>query len=130
MARRKTTPLKPEPEITTDADAKEMTSEEEIAPWWSEERDKDLRDFVMKEGNDILQGAVSSMVKKFRAMNWVLEGPEGDEDDPQPGSVRYHQPILAESEFGEGWSTLLAGLRCWARFCTTTTPRTKGPLSS
>jgi hypothetical protein len=83
------------------------SSEEEIAPWWSEERDKDLRDFVLKEGNDILQGAVSSMVKKFRAMNWVLEGPEGDEDDPLPGTVRYHQPILAESEFGDGWSTLL-----------------------
>jgi len=83
------------------------SSEEEVAPWWSEERDKDLRDFVMKEGNDILQGAVSSMIKKFRAMNWVLEGPEGSEEDPQPGSVRYHQPILAESEFGDGWSTLL-----------------------
>jgi len=50
------------------------SSEEEVAPWWSEERDRDLRDFVLREGNDILQGAVSSMVKKFRAMRAKEQG--------------------------------------------------------
>ncbi len=48
----------------------------EIAPWWSEQRDLDLRFFVKREGNDILQGAVSSMVKKFNALNYVIEGPQ------------------------------------------------------
>lgn len=73
--------------------------DDEISPWWSEQRDRDLGFFWMKEGNDILQGAVSSMVKKFKAMNWVIEGPEK--------VVETYQPVLAEAEFGAGWGTLL-----------------------
>jgi hypothetical protein len=81
---------------------------DEIAEWWSEERDRDLRDFWMRPGNDILQGAVSSMTKKFRAMNWVLEGPKADNpDEPPPGTVDYHQQVLAEAELGQGWGVLL-----------------------
>ena len=72
----------------------------EIAPWWSKQRDIDLSKFWIREGNDILQGAVSSMVKKFRAMNWSLTGPEK--------TVSRYQRLLAdESEFGLGWSTLI-----------------------
>ena len=71
----------------------------EIAPWWSDQRDLDLRFFYMREGNDILQGAVSSMVKKFNALNYVIEG-------PQRVVNRYSQ-VLAEAEFGDGWGRLL-----------------------
>ena len=75
------------------------SSEGDIAPWWSEERDRNLRDFWMRQGNDILQGAVTSMVKKFRAMNWQLEGPESAVEDMQG--------VLSQAEFGQGWGTFL-----------------------
>jgi len=71
----------------------------EVAPWWSPKRDRDLRAFVKKEGNDILAGAVSSMVKKFRAMNWAMDGPKA--------TVGRMQEVLAEAEFGHGWSALI-----------------------
>jgi len=71
----------------------------EISPWWSEKRDQDLREFWMREGNDILQGANTSMVKKFRAMNWALEGPEE--------KVKEMQQVLSQAEFGQGWGSLL-----------------------
>ncbi|NIV29054.1 MAG: hypothetical protein GWN58_05955, partial [Anaerolineae bacterium] len=54
----------------------------------------------MREGNDILQGAVTSMVKKFRAMNWQLEGPETP--------VSEMQDVLSQAEFGQGWGSLLS----------------------
>lgn len=84
-------------------------SEAEVAEWWSEQRDADLRAFWRKEGNDILQGALSSMVKKFKAMNWTLEGPETPDGaaEPQPGTVDWYQRVLSEAEFGQGWGALL-----------------------
>lgn len=70
-----------------------------ISPWWSEQRDLELREFWRREGNDILQGAVSSMVKKFKAMSWVVEGPNR--------VANKFQALLSEAEFGAGWGTLL-----------------------
>jgi len=61
----------------------------DVAPWWSPQRDTDLRAFVKREGNDILAGAVSSMVKKFKAMNWTLEGPKS--------TVNRMQEMLSEA---------------------------------
>ena len=75
------------------------TTAGDIAPWWSSQRDQDLREFWMKEGNDILQGAVTSMVKKFRAMNWQLEGPEQ--------KVQEMQDVLSQAEFGQGWGAFI-----------------------
>ncbi len=72
----------------------------EIWPWWAEQRDRDLRLFVQKSGNDILQGAMSSMVKKFKSMNWVIEAPER--------VANRYQDLLANSEFGRGWTFLLS----------------------
>lgn len=69
----------------------------EISPWWSPARDRDLRDFVMREGNDILQGAVGSMVKWGKTLSTVVEG-------PTRVASRY-QETLANAEFGEGWGT-------------------------
>lgn len=71
-----------------------------VSPWWSPQRDIDLRAFVKKEGNDILAGAVSSMVKKFKAMSWELDGPKATVED--------RQQVLVEAEFGKGWGTLLS----------------------
>lgn len=73
--------------------------DDEVPAWWSERREQYLADFWKKPGNDILQGAISSMVKKFKSMQWVLEGPER--------VANRYQPVIAESEFGKGWSTLL-----------------------
>jgi hypothetical protein len=71
----------------------------EISPWWSKNRDYDLDRFWKRDGNDILQGAISSMVKKFRSMNWTLTGPEK--------TVSRYQRLLSEAEFGMGWSGLI-----------------------
>ncbi len=76
------------------------TGEELIAPWWSPERDRDLRLFWMRLNNDILQGAISSMCKKFTAMNWLIEGPQR--------VVKRYQSILANAEFGQGWGVLIS----------------------
>jgi len=72
----------------------------EIAPWWSPQRDFDLRQFVWREGNDILQGALSSMVKWGKTLAWVCEGPDR--------VVNRYQSTLSESEFGDGWGTLVS----------------------
>lgn len=76
------------------------SAEGDIAEWWSPRRDVDLREFIYLPGNDILQGAHSSMVKKFKAMNWVIEGAER--------VANRYQPVLAEAEFGQGWGHLLS----------------------
>lgn len=70
-----------------------------LPPWWSQSRDIALRDFLMRPNNDILQGALSSMNKKFKAMNWVIEGPQR--------VVNRLQKLLTVSEFWKGWGTLL-----------------------
>jgi hypothetical protein len=72
----------------------------EIAPYWSQQRDRDLRRFCLREGNDILQGALSSMNKWAKTLSWVVEGPER--------VAKRNQAMLAESEFGDGWGTLVS----------------------
>ena len=79
-----------------------------IAPWWSPQRDVDLRAFWKKTGNDILQGAVSSMVKKIKATGWTVEG-------GQRVANRY-QELLANAEFGQGWGQLMG--KTLIDFCT------------
>jgi hypothetical protein len=59
-----------------------------------------LREFTWQTGNDILQGAVSTMVKKIKATGWFLEGGQR--------IVNRYQPVLAEAEFGQGWGELLS----------------------
>jgi hypothetical protein len=67
-----------------------------LPPWWSEKRDSALRQFVYRPNNDILAGAVSSMIKKFKAMNWVIEGPLR--------VINRYQKVLTTAEFFQGWS--------------------------
>ena len=73
---------------------------DQIRPWWSYGRDIDLRSFAKTRGNDILQGAIASIVKKFVSMNWVLEGPEP--------LVREYRARLLHSEYGQGWDSLIS----------------------
>lgn len=72
----------------------------EIAPYWSVQRDYDLRNFAIREGNDILTSAISSMVKWGRTLAWVVEGPDR--------VVNRYQSTLSEAEFGQGWGDLMA----------------------
>jgi hypothetical protein len=67
-----------------------------ISPWWSPARDVALRAFVYRPNNDILAGAISSMTKKFKAMNWKIEGPLR--------VVNRYQRVLTTAEFFQGWS--------------------------
>lgn len=80
--------------------SKQAGVDEDVAPWWSPARDRDLREFTWRTGNDILQGAVSTIVKKIKATGWYLEGGER--------LVNRYQPVLAEAEFGGGWSDMLS----------------------
>lgn len=76
-----------------------------VSDWWSPRRDVELREFVKLKGNDILQGAITSLVKKFVAMSWSVVGPKGF--STAPGTAAYFQRLLSEAEFGKGWSSLL-----------------------
>ncbi|MGH7274633.1 MAG: hypothetical protein ACREIQ_09280 [Nitrospiria bacterium] len=71
--------------------------EDDLPSWWSERREWGLQEFWMKPGNDILQGAVASLVKKFKAMNWLLQGPSRIIN-------RYQAALADEVDFGQGWS--------------------------
>lgn len=74
--------------------------EDDIPGWWSPARDVYLKEFVKQPGNDILEGAISSLVKKFISMNWVLEG-------PQRIVTRYHA-VLSYADFLRGWAELVS----------------------
>lgn len=71
-----------------------------INAWWSPSRDNDLREFWMKPGNDILQGAIASLVKWGTTLPWMLEGPKR--------RIPQFQQLLSDAEFGQGWSLLIA----------------------
>lgn len=76
------------------------TYQEDIPPWGLPARDPWLRAFWKTPGNDILQGAVSSMIKKIKALNWFIQGGER--------LTKYFQQVLAYSEGGHGWDRLLS----------------------
>jgi len=71
-----------------------------IPGWGLPERDQWLREFWKSPGNDILQGAVSSVVKKMKALPWTVTGGERL-------ATRY-QSIMANAEQGKGWGIFLS----------------------
>lgn len=71
-----------------------------INAWWSPSRDNDLREFWMLPGNDILQGAISSLNKWGTTLPWLLEGPKR--------RIPQFQNILNEAELGQGWAQLIS----------------------
>jgi len=74
-------------------------AQDDIPEWGLPTRDEWLREFWKSPGNDILQGAVSSMVKKMKALPWAITGGERL-------TTRY-QSILANAEQGKGWGIFL-----------------------
>ena len=48
------------------------TYQEDIPDWGNSQRDPWLRVFWKSPGNDILQGAMASMVKKIKALEWYI----------------------------------------------------------
>lgn len=71
-----------------------------ISEWWSPGRDDDLRNFFYRPGNDILQGAVSSLTKWGTTLPYNIEGPKR--------RLKQFQDLLSQSEFGQGWSVLIS----------------------
>ncbi len=68
--------------------------------YWSVARDNWLYDFWKLEGNDLLAGAVATLVAKITTAEWYLEGP-----------LRlvqlYRKLLLYQSEFGAGWGDMI-----------------------
>lgn len=67
-----------------------------VPKWWSKTRDEWLVKFWKRRGNDLLAGAVSTLVSKIASTNWYLEGPEHLVD-------MYRNMLLHQSNFGAGW---------------------------
>lgn len=72
----------------------------EVPGWWSPDRDLALRKFWKRQGNDILQGAISSLTKWGKTMPWTLEGPKR--------TIPKYQQMLAQAELGKGWADLIS----------------------
>src|SRR4030067_2029876 len=72
-----------------------------MPPWGSPNRDVELRKFFYAEGNDLLQGAASSLVKKMKAIPWTISGPDRQ-------VRRLQQTLTLDADMGKGWPTWLA----------------------
>lgn len=70
---------------------------DDVAAWWTPQRDKDLDMFWKSEA--LLAGAVYSIAAKVASLPWSLKGPERQ--------VRRYQQMFVESEMGNGWVTLI-----------------------
>lgn len=69
-----------------------------VPPYWSQERDIWLRNFLYQPGNDLLLGTTSTIASRVATSKWFLEGPER--------TVNVYQKILLQRiGFNAGWST-------------------------
>lgn len=66
-----------------------------LPPWGSKERDIKLRQYWLISHNTLLQGAISSLVKRITATPWELSGGRN--------LTRRYQDMLQNAEFGQGW---------------------------
>lgn len=73
----------------------------EAPEWWSKSRDEWLVNFWKKDGNDLLAGAVSTLVAKIAATDWYIEG-------PLELAEMYRHIILHNSDFGMGWDSWIS----------------------
>lgn len=69
---------------------------EEVPAWPSKSRDNWMSRFWKEQGNDLLAGAVSTLVAKIASTNWYLEG-------PLEVVKNYRNILLHQSNFGLGW---------------------------
>jgi len=68
--------------------------------WWSVARDNWLTDFWHQAGNDLLAGAISTLVAKISTANWYVEGPE-------LLATTYRNILLEQSDFLHGWDAFI-----------------------
>jgi hypothetical protein len=66
-------------------------------------RDDWLAGFPRWEGNDLLAGALSTLVAKIASANFFLEG-------PQDLAETYMNILLEQADFGRGWSSFISKL--------------------
>ena len=72
-----------------------------ISPWWSKQRDKDLRRFV--KGSDHLSGAFFTLQAKLTSIPvWVEARDKSVARDVQMAE-EFTRILVDESEFGRGW---------------------------
>lgn len=64
--------------------------------YWSRRRDQWLAGFWKQEGNDLLAGAVSTLIAKIVATSWYVEG-------PLSVALAYRDILLNQIGFGAGW---------------------------
>lgn len=77
-------------------------STDDVAPNWDAgDRDTFLRSFWKRFGNDILQAVLAASIAKVQTQNFVIEGPEDIAEF-------YMNQFLHESDFGRGYSVLVA----------------------
>jgi predicted peroxiredoxin len=70
-----------------------LKTADEIAAWWSAQRDRELRDFWRKES--LLASAIYTVVSRQAAFSWTLDGP--------PKAVARVHDILTYADLGLGW---------------------------
>jgi hypothetical protein len=69
--------------------------------YWSTARDAWICDFIKQPGNDLLVGAVSTMIAKVAATGWFIEG-------PLELAKLYRNILLYWSDFGRGWDSFVS----------------------
>jgi hypothetical protein len=72
----------------------------EAPRYWSVHRDTWMTEFVKREGNDLLAGAVSTMAAKIAATSWYVEG-------PLLLAELARKQLLDWSNFGAGWNKMV-----------------------
>lgn len=77
-----------------------IRGEDDIPDWGLPHRDQWLRNFWKSPGNEILQGAISSMQKKMKSLRWTITG--------GPTLRRRYQNLLHSAEMGKGWRVFLS----------------------
>lgn len=77
-----------------------LYEKDDVPPYWSRARDVWLRSFVLRPGNDLLAGTVSTLVAKCATTNWYLEGPE------RTANI-YRQILLTRAALFGGWSRFI-----------------------
>ena len=77
-----------------------------ISPWWSEQRDIDLRQFWKK--SDHLSGAVYSMTSKITSIPFTVV-PKNIEDRSEfDRAMKLSEDLESSVEFGAGWQSFLS----------------------
>lgn len=78
-------------------------SGELVGPWWSRQRDRDLRRFV--KGSDHLSGAFFTLQSKLTSVPVWVEARDRSVASHVKQAAEFTRILVDESEFGRGWIT-------------------------